>query len=85
VLIITQWKLRVPVFKILEDYFDITLTNAQQIKIIEVRCDRKKFCPFCDVRELCDLTRIRKKWAGHLMSKKKRIQKEAVRISSLLW
>lgn len=83
------WK---PVFNILEDYFDITLANAQRIKNVPGRKTdvsdaewigkllrhgliEKSFIPPVDIRELRDLTRLRKKWIGHLTSEKNRIQK----------
>jgi len=83
------WK---PVFNILEDYFDITLANAQRIKNVPSRKTdvsdaewiakllrhgliEKSFVPPIDIRELRDLTRLRKKWIGHLTSEKNRIQK----------
>lgn len=83
------WK---PVFNILEDYFDITLANAQRIKNVPGRKTdvsdaewiakllrhgliEKSFIPPVAIRELRDLTRLRKKWIGHLTSEKNRIQK----------
>ena len=83
------WK---PVFNILEDYFDITLANAQRIKNVPGRKTdvsdaewiakllrhgliEKSFVPPVAIRELRDLTRLRKKWIGHLTSEKNRIQK----------
>ncbi|WP_042454628.1 IS110 family RNA-guided transposase [Neobacillus dielmonensis] len=86
------WK---PVFNILEDYFDITLANAQRIKNVPGRKTdvsdaewiakllrhgliEKSFVPPVDIRELRDLTRLRKKWIGHLTSEKNRIQKVLV-------
>lgn len=83
------WK---PVFNILEDFFDITLANAQRIKNVPGRKTdvsdaewiakllrhgliEKSFVPPQDIRELRDLTRLRKKWIGHLTSEKNRIQK----------
>jgi transposase len=83
------WK---PVFNILEDYFDITLANAQRIKNVPGRKTdvsdaewiakllrhgliEKSFVPPVDIRDLRDLTRLRKKWIGHLTSEKNRIQK----------
>ncbi|NRD78030.1 IS110 family transposase [Bacillus sp. BRMEA1] len=83
------WK---PVFNILEDFFDITLANAQRIKNVPGRKTdvsdaewiakllrygliEKSFVPPVDIRELRDLTRLRKKWIGHLTSEKNRIQK----------
>lgn len=81
-----------PVYNILEDYFDITLANAQRIKNVPGRktdvCDaewiakllrygliEKSFVPPTDIRELRELTRLRKKQIGHLTSEKNRIQK----------
>ena len=83
------WK---PVFNILEDYFDITLANAQRIKNVPGRKTdvsdaewiakllrygliEKSFVPPADIRELRDLTRLRKKWIGQLTAEKNRIQK----------
>jgi transposase len=83
------WK---PVYNILEDYFDITLANAQRIKNVPGRKTdvsdaewiakllrhgliEKSFVPPEDIRELRDLTRLRKKWMGHMTSEKNRIQK----------
>lgn len=83
------WK---PVFNILEDFFDITLANAQRIKNVPGRKTdvsdaewiakllrhgliEKSFVPPVDIRELRDLTRLRKKWISHLVSEKNRIQK----------
>jgi transposase len=83
------WK---PVFNILEDFFDITLANAQRIKnvpgkktdvsdaewiakLLRHGLIEKSFIPPVDIRELRDLTRLRKKWIGHLTSEKNRIQK----------
>nr|WP_106779072.1 IS110 family transposase [Lysinibacillus timonensis] len=83
------WK---PVFNILEDFFDITLANAQRIKNVPGRKTdvsdaewiakllrhgliEKSFVPPLDIRELRDLTRLRKKWISHLVSEKNRIQK----------
>lgn len=83
------WK---PVFNILEDFFDITLANAQRIKNVPGRKTdvsdaewiakllrhgliEKSFVPHVEIRELRDLTRLRKKWIGHITSEKNRIQK----------
>lgn len=83
------WK---PVYNILEDYFDITLANAQRIKNVPGRKTdvsdaewiakllrhgliEKSFVPPEDIRNLRDLTRLRRKWLGHLTSEKNRIQK----------
>ena len=83
------WK---PVYNILEDFFDITLANAQRIKNVPGRKTdvsdaewiakllrhgliEKSFVPPEDIRELRDLTRLRKKWIGHITSEKNRIQK----------
>ncbi len=83
------WK---PVFNILEDYFDISLANAQRIKNVPGRKTdvsdaewiakllrhgliEKSFVPPVDIRELRDLTRLRKKWVSHLTAEKNRIQK----------
>ena len=83
------WK---PVFNILEDYFDITLANAQRIKNVPGRKTdvadaewiakllrygliEKSFVPPADIRELRDLTRLRKKWIGDMTAEKNRIQK----------
>jgi transposase len=83
------WK---PVFNILEDFFDITLANAQRIKnvpgrktdvsdaewiakLLRIGLIEKSFVPPVDIRNLRDLTRLRKKWIGHLTSEKNRIQK----------
>jgi transposase len=83
------WK---PVYNILEDFFDITLANAQRIKNVPGRKTdvsdaewiakllrhgliEKSFVPPEDIRELRDLTRLRKKWIGHMTSEKNRIQK----------
>ncbi|WP_346235219.1 IS110 family transposase [Lysinibacillus telephonicus] len=83
------WK---PVFNILEDFFDITLANAQRIKNVPGRKTdvsdaewiakllrhgliEKSFVPPVNIRELRDLTRLRKKWISHLVSEKNRIQK----------
>lgn len=96
------WK---SVFNILEDYFDITLANAQRIKNVPGRKTdvsdaewiakllrhgliEKSFIPPVDIRELRDLTRLRKKWIGHLTSEKNRIQKvlecSNVKLSSVI-
>ncbi|AGX06262.1 MULTISPECIES: IS110 family transposase [Bacillus] len=96
------WK---PVFNILEDFFDITLANAQRIKNVPGRKTdvsdaewiakllrhgliEKSFVPPSDIRELRDLTRLRKKWIGHLTSEKNRIQKvlecSNVKLSSVI-
>jgi transposase len=81
-----------PVYNILEDYFDITLANAQRIKNVPGRKTdvsdaewiakllrhgliEKSFVPPEDIRNLRDLTRLRKKWVGHMTSEKNRIQK----------
>lgn len=86
---VVYWK---PVFNILEDYFDITLANAQRIKNVPGRKTdvsdaewiakllrygliEKSFVPPADIRELRDLTRLRKKWIGQLTAEKNRIQK----------
>lgn len=83
------WK---PVYNILEDFFDITLANAQRIKNVPGRKTdvsdaewiakllrhgliEKSFVPQEDFRNLRDLTRLRKKWIGHMTSEKNRIQK----------
>ncbi|OJH17016.1 IS110 family transposase, partial [Bacillus obstructivus] len=83
------WK---PVYNILEDFFDITLANAQRIKNVPGRKTdvsdaewiakllrhgliEKSFVPSEDFRNLRDLTRLRKKWIGHMTSEKNRIQK----------
>ncbi|WP_246940912.1 IS110 family transposase [Bacillus pinisoli] len=83
------WK---PVYNILEDFFDITLANAQRIKNVPGRKTdvsdaewiakllrhgliEKSFVPPEDFRNLRDLTRLRKKWIGHMTSEKNRIQK----------
>lgn len=83
------WK---PVFNILEEFFDITLANAQRIKNVPGRKTdvsdaewivkllrhgliEKSFVPPVEIRELRDLTRLQKKWIGHLTSEKNRIQK----------
>lgn len=83
------WK---PVFNILEDYFDITLANAQRIKNVPGRKTdvadaewiakllrygliEKSFVPPADIRELRDLTRLRKKIVGNITTEKNRIQK----------
>jgi len=83
------WK---PVFNILEDYFDITLANAQRIKNVPGRKTdvsdaewiakllrygliEKSFVPPAPIRELRDLTRLRKKWVGQLIAEKNRIHK----------
>ncbi len=83
------WK---PVYNILEDFFDITLANAQRIKNVPGRKTdvsdaewiakllrhgliEKSFVPPEDIRNLRDLTRLRKKWIGHMTSEKNRIQK----------
>lgn len=83
------WK---PVFNVLEDYFDITLANAQRIKNVPGRktdvADAEwiakllryglieaSFVPPADIRELRDLTRLRKKWIGNITAEKNRIQK----------
>jgi transposase len=96
------WK---PVFNILEDYFDITLANAQRIKNVPGRKTdvsdaewiakllrhgliEKSFVPPVEIRELRDLTRLRKKWTGHVTSEKNRIQKvlecSNVKLSSVI-
>lgn len=78
------WK---PIFNILEDYFDITLANAQRIKNVPGRKTdvadaewiakllrygliEKSFVPLSDIRELCDLTQLRKKMIGNMTAKK---------------
>ncbi|EOO60144.1 hypothetical protein IKE_05995 [Bacillus cereus VD196] len=83
------WK---PVFNILEDYFEITLANAQRIKNVPGRKTdvadaewiakllrygliEKSFVPPVDIRELRDLTRLRKKMIGNMTAEKNRIQK----------
>jgi transposase len=83
------WK---PIYNILEDFFDITLANAQRIKNVPGRKTdvsdaewiakllrhsliEKSFVPPEDIRNLRDLTRLRKKWIGHMTSEKNRIQK----------
>lgn len=83
------WK---PVYNILEDFFDITLANAQRIKNVPGRKTdiadsewiakllrhgliEKSFVPPEDIRNLRDLTRLRKKFISHLVSEKSRIQK----------
>jgi len=83
------WK---PIYNIMEDYFDITLANAQRIKNVPGRKTdvsdaewiakllrhgliEKSFVPPEDIRNLRDLTRLRKKWIGHMTSEKNRIQK----------
>ncbi|THE08573.1 IS110 family transposase, partial [Bacillus timonensis] len=83
------WK---PVYNILEDFFNITLANAQRIKNVPGRKTdvsdaewiakllrhgliEKSFVPPEDIRNLRDLTRLRKKWIGHMTSEKNRIQK----------
>jgi transposase len=83
------WK---PIFNIIEDYFDITLANAQRIKNVPGRKTdvadaewiakllqhgliEKSFVPPTDIRELRDLTRLRKKWIGNITAEKNRIQK----------
>ncbi|RKI99993.1 IS110 family transposase, partial [Butyricicoccus sp. 1XD8-22] len=83
------WK---PVFNILEDFFDITLANAQRIKNVPGRKTdvsdaewiakllrhgliEKSFVPPADIRELRDLTRLRKKRVNNLTAEKNRIQK----------
>lgn len=80
------------VFNILEDYFDITLANAQRIKNVPGRKTdvadaewiakllrygliEKSFVPPVDIRELRDLTRLRKKMVGNMTAEKNRIQK----------
>jgi transposase len=96
------WK---PVYNILEDFFDITLANAQRIKNVPGRKTdvndaewiakllrhgliEKSFVPPVEIRNLRDLTRLRKKWIGHLTSEKNRIQKvlecSNVKISSVI-
>ena len=96
------WK---PIFNILEDYFDITLANAQRIKNVPGRKTdvsdaewiakllrhgliEKSFVPPVEIRDLRDLTRLRKKWIGHLTSEKNRIQKvlecSNVKLSSVI-
>lgn len=96
------WK---PVFNILEDFFDITLANAQRIKnvpgrktdvsdaewiakLLRIGLIEKSFVPPVDIRNLRDLTRLRKKWIGHLTSEKNRIQKvlecSNVKLSSVI-
>ncbi|PFA66153.1 IS110 family transposase [Bacillus sp. AFS015802] len=96
------WK---PVFNILEEFFDITLANAQRIKNVPGRKTdvsdaewiakllrhgliEKSFVPPLDIRELRDLTRLRKKWIGHLTSEKNRILKvlesSNVKLSSVI-
>lgn len=83
------WK---PVFNVLEDYFEITLANAQRIKNVPGRKTdasdaewiaklhrfgliENSFVPSVDIRELRDLTRLRKKWVGNITAEKNRIQK----------
>ncbi|MGQ7171127.1 IS110 family transposase, partial [Escherichia sp. R-CC3] len=80
------WK---PVFNILEDYFEITLANAQRIKIVPGRKTdvadaewiakllrygliEKSFVPPVDIRELRDLTRLRKRIIGNMTAEKYR-------------
>ena len=81
-----------PVYNILEDYFDITLANAQRIKNVPGRKTdvsdaewiakilrhgliEKSFVPSEDIRNLRDLTRLRKKWVGHMTSEKESYSK----------
>lgn len=83
------WK---PIFNILEDFFDITLANAQRIKNVPGRKTdvsdaewiakllrhgliEKSFIPPVDLRELRDLTRMRRKRVNQLTAEKNRIQK----------
>ena len=81
------WK---PVYNILEDFFDITLANAQRINNVPGRKTdvfgdaewiatlikdngliEKSFVPPEDRFEIMrDLTRLRKKWIGHMTSEK---------------
>lgn len=82
----------VPIYNILEGFFDITLANAQRIKNVPGRKTdvsdaewiakllrhgliEKSFVPSQDLRELRDLTRLRKKWIGNLTAEKNRISK----------
>lgn len=83
------WK---PIYNILEDFFDITLANAQRIKNVPGRKTdvsdaewiakllrhgliEKSFVPPEDIRNLRDLTRLRKKWIGHMTSEKNRFKR----------
>ncbi|MCH1626863.1 IS110 family transposase [Fredinandcohnia quinoae] len=96
------WK---PVYNILEDFFDITLANAQRIKNVPGRKTdvsdaewiakllrhgliEKSFVPAEDFRNLRDLTRLRRKWIGHMTSEKNRIQKvletSNIKLSSII-
>ncbi|WP_180235220.1 IS110 family transposase [Bacillus cereus] len=96
------WK---PVFNILEDYFDITLANAQRIKNVPGRKTdiadtewiakllrygliEKSFVPPSDIRELRDLTRLRKKMICNMTAEKNRIQKTLecfnIKLSSII-
>lgn len=80
------WK---PVFNILEDYFDANaqriknapgcktdVADAEWIaKLLRYGLIEKSFVPPADIRELRDLTRLRKKWIGNMTAEKNRIQK----------
>ncbi|MDR4287582.1 IS110 family transposase, partial [Bacillus thuringiensis] len=86
------WK---PVINISEDYFDITLANAQRIqnvparktdvadaewiaKLLRYGLIEKSFVPPSDIRELRDLTRLRKKMSGNMNAAKNSTQKTLV-------
>jgi transposase len=52
------------------------VSDAEWIaKLLRVGLIEKSFIPPSDIRELRDLTRLRKKWIGHITSEKNRIQK----------
>lgn len=52
------------------------VSDAEWIaKLLRHGLIEKSFVPPVDIRELRDLTRLRKKWIGHLTSEKNRIQK----------
>lgn len=52
------------------------VSDAEWIaKLLRHGLIEKSFVPPEDIRELRDLTRLRKKWIGHMTSEKNRIQK----------
>lgn len=65
------------------------VSDAEWIaKLLRHGLIEKSFVPPVDIRELRDLTRLRKKWIGHLTSEKNRIQKvlecSNVKLSSVI-
>ena len=81
------WK---PVFNVLEEDFEVILVNARHVKNIPGHKTDKKDSriPPCDIRELRDLVRYRKKVVGQIASEKNRIIKiledANIKLSSVL-